>query len=155
MGRRPKFLKLLQGKTSNSRRTAEKGTAGWKETFMISGHAVSRNAEAMDMASSLEPHRLVIQATWTGHIRCCGQGSVRLSQLSKTDTAESSSWFPWKAAQQSGAIIRAGLSSLIFGFCLIPISAFGQGFRATIVGRVTDQSGAVVSKVKLIVTNVG
>jgi hypothetical protein len=64
-------------------------------------------------------------------------------------------WRPRGTALPSGAITRACLALLTFAFCLIPISAFGQGFRATIVGRVTDQSGAVVSKVKIIVTNIG
>src|SRR3989441_2446595 len=38
---------------------------------------------------------------------------------------------------------------------LIPIAASAQGFRATMTGRVTDQSGAAVANAKVTVTNVG
>ncbi len=39
--------------------------------------------------------------------------------------------------------------------CLFAADLWAQGFRATILGRVTDESGAVVPRAKIIVTNVG
>src|SRR5215468_7729496 len=37
--------------------------------------------------------------------------------------------------------------------CFAPSDIFGQGIRATVVGRVTDQSGAIVPGVKITITN--
>ena len=37
--------------------------------------------------------------------------------------------------------------------CIASVDCFGQGIRATVVGRVTDQSGAVVPGVKITITN--
>jgi len=50
---------------------------------------------------------------------------------------------------------RVHLLTLIAIVCLSSIGLSAQGFRATIVGRVTDESGAVVPKAKITVTNVG
>src|SRR5260370_18093712 len=38
---------------------------------------------------------------------------------------------------------------------ILAISCFAQGIRSTLVGRVTDESGAVIPKTKVTVTNVG
>src|SRR5262249_36575533 len=37
--------------------------------------------------------------------------------------------------------------------CFISTDLLGQGIRATVVGRVTDQSGAIVPGVKITITN--
>jgi hypothetical protein len=44
---------------------------------------------------------------------------------------------------------------LIVSLSLFLLSVSAQGFRATVTGRVTDQSGAVVPRVKIAITNVG
>jgi len=44
---------------------------------------------------------------------------------------------------------------LAVGVCFIPVGVAAQGFRATITGRTSDQSGAAVAKAKITVTNVG
>src|SRR5215813_3836344 len=42
---------------------------------------------------------------------------------------------------------------LIAATCFISADMLGQGIRATVVGRVTDQSGAIVPGVKITITN--
>src|SRR5262249_8900249 len=151
-------LKRLRGKIlESSKKSQKRRTAGWEEALMISGHAVSLNPQTTNTIASLQPRRLVIQATkksWTGLVWACGYLSNRLSEA-KMVVGKSCLWRPRGPALLPGSITRASLALLTFAFCAIPVSAFGQGFRATIVGRVTDQSGAVVSKVKIVVTNVG
>src|SRR5437867_11479443 len=43
----------------------------------------------------------------------------------------------------------------IVAICLFALALEAQGFRATIVGRVTDDSGAVVPGAKITITNTG
>ncbi len=50
---------------------------------------------------------------------------------------------------------RTCLILLTVVLCLCPGDASGQGFRATMVGRVTDESGGVIPRARITVTNVG
>ena len=44
---------------------------------------------------------------------------------------------------------------VLIGVLMVSLAAFGQTFRGTILGTVTDASGAVVSGAKVSVRNVG
>jgi hypothetical protein len=50
---------------------------------------------------------------------------------------------------------RVCLLSLLLALSLWPASLAAQGIRATVTGRVTDSSGAVVPKAKVTITNTG
>src|SRR5262249_28301225 len=47
----------------------------------------------------------------------------------------------------------ANVLLMVAAVCFASVDSFGQGIRATVVGRVTDQSGAVVPGVKITITN--
>src|SRR5262249_32264270 len=44
---------------------------------------------------------------------------------------------------------------LVMSVCLLSVNVAAQGFRATITGRTTDQSGAAVANARITVTNIG
>ena len=54
---------------------------------------------------------------------------------------------------KSSRVLFLFLSSAVI--CVVFVPAAAQGFRATITGRVTDQSGAAVANAKITATNVG
>src|SRR5262249_17793985 len=60
-----------------------------------------------------------------------------------------------RSVKMTSAERRVVFSLVALALCVTSILTAGQGFRATIVGRVTDQSGAVVSNVTITVTNAG
>src|SRR5712692_7648889 len=50
---------------------------------------------------------------------------------------------------------RVHFPFLLVAVCVFSLGAAAQGFRATITGRTSDESGAAVANAKITVTNVG